>query len=1150
MAKSEKGPSSTEKKARSMQNSTSPRTTSQGTTSADATSPGLDLSLVRDPQVISRNRLPIRPSGVFTPSLDEARRATSTNLVSRIDSRLGGEFTLNLNGEWDFRAFSSPTALTSTDIVGPTDPVSSDGEWSVVEVPGALTLQSWGGPAVGRGNGLRAFATPHYTNVIMPFEGEPPSVPEANLTGLYRKSVEVPPTWHGHRIVLRLGAAESVAEVFVDGTSVGAATDSRLPSEFQLEAEAGSTFELAIAVTRYSAQTWLEDQDQWWHAGIQRDVTLHCLPRSAITHVKALPGLVMDIDGGATTTGTLDLDIRVDGDPRVEAGWTVEAWVEERTAGARRGQQLATTGPLALTPWESTSELASLLSGMFTDPGVARCRLEVPGIEAWSHENPVLYRLIVVLRDPDGALVHSYGCSSGFRSVAVSGNELLINGQPVLIHGTNLHEHDPVAGRYLSPGQIAESLHTMKRHNLNAVRAAHYPHDEWLAMLCDEFGLYLVDEANVETHSRQTSLCHDQRFSASIMSRITRMVERDQVHPSIIIWSLGNESGYGAIHDAAAAWIRRYDPSRPLQYEGPFMHDLFAEAPVSDIVCPMYSPISEITRWAAERVAEPGDSATPGVGSLDHRRPLILCEYSHAMGNSNGSIADYWRAIEDTHGLQGGFIWEWTDHGLLSFDDSGDILLGPSGEPSWSYGGDFGESPHDANFVCDGTVSAAGTPRPALAEVHHIGRPVSFCWATPLSPTGALPRIEVTNRRWFSDLSDLSFVWELRVDGVVTETGELSVAPIGPQASRLIPAPIKRADLRALASGSAVHLDLRASTKAKGKSLPKGHLVAVDQLVVVESQAPGSRTSPGDDRGALNDGAGDGAAADGGAAGGSFDALASSPTVFRALTDNDGLRVGWMRGLSGNFARWVDELGLDRCHWDPVEQLLTAASGERIALRRRVRTTGRWQHLAYEFEVPATLTDLPRLGIEWHLKSKGGWDWTDVSWFCDGPHENYVDREDSARAGVWRSEIDDTYVDYAVPQEHGNRQNLRWIALQSRQGTKRSGLLVVVASFDGGDITSALLPSVNIRRHSDAQLWHATHTHDLVADAQRNSGDAWLYINLAHRGIGTASCGPDALDEFKLGTGRGGFGIAVTAFKPGHEDPDELYRTFIGGLDE
>ncbi|MEZ5311856.1 MAG: hypothetical protein R2735_14950 [Microthrixaceae bacterium] len=189
-------------------------------------------------------------------------------------------------------------------------------------------------------------------------------------------------------------------------------------------------------------------------------------------------------------------------------------------------------------------------------------------------------------------------------------------------------------------------------------------------------------------------------------------------------------------------------------------------------------------------------------------------------------------------------------------------------------------------------------------------------------------------------------------------------------------------------------------------------------------------------------------------------------------------------------------------------------------------------------------------GHEWHLESLGSWDWTDVSWFCDGPHENYVDRHDSARAGVWRSAIDDTYVDYAVPQEHGNRQSLRWLALESRHGRKRSGLLIVVESFDGGDITSALLPTVSVRRHSDAQLWVATHTHDLVADAQRHSGDAWLYINVAHRGIGTASCGPDALDEYQLGTGRAGFGLAVTSFKPGREDPGELYRTLLRGADE
>ena len=270
----------------------------------------------------------------------------------------------------------------------------------------------------------------------------------------------------------------------------------------------------------------------------------------------------------------------------------------------------------------------------------------------------------------------------------------------------------------------------MKAHHLNAVRAAHYPHDEHLAELCDELGLYLVDEANVETHARQCSLVHDPRFGAAIVERVARMVRRDQNHPSIIMWSLGNESGDGAAHAAAAAWVRRHDPTRPLHYEGPLMHDLYAEAPETDIVCPMYSSIDDIVAWARS--------------GRDTRRPLILCEYSHAMGNSNGSLSDYWEAFETTHGLQGGFIWEWLEHGLPLPGE------GPGGRTVWGYGGDFGDTPNDANFVCDGLVSADRVPHPAMEEVRFLGRPVDVAWRDERER-----RVVVANRRWFTGIDDL-----------------------------------------------------------------------------------------------------------------------------------------------------------------------------------------------------------------------------------------------------------------------------------------------------------------------------------------------------------------------------------------------------------
>lgn len=1094
------------------------------TSSANNELSAMDLALVNDPEVVSRNRLSIRSTGTFTESIEEARSATTTDPTGSILDGPEQEFVLDLNGIWSFKLFTSPELVDSASLSGPV----GDEDWDVITVPGPFTLQGpqHANPPSQAGNGRAGYVAPHYTNVIMPFDMDPPSVPEDNPTGVYRTTLAVPESWGDRRVILRIGAVESVAEVFVDGVSIGATTDSRLPSEFQLDVDPGTSFDLAVAVTRYSAQSWVEDQDQWWHGGIQRSVTLHAVPTSSIEHVKALPGLIIEDDD--TFTGVIDLDVRLSGSPTREAGWTLEAWVETRTLDGEPGEQLVTTGAMNVPRWDAGSEAAAVISAMFTDPGVVRRQLKVPGISPWSHESPSLYRLLVVLKDPDGNAVHTYGASTGFRSVEVGGNELLINGAPVLIHGVNLHEHDMMTGRSVDPVKIRSDLVTIKRSGFNAVRASHYPHDELFAALCDEIGLYVVDEANVESHGRQLSLCHDQRFASTILQRVTRMVERDQHHPSVIIWSLGNEAGYGAVHDAAAAWIRRYDPTRVLQYEGPFMHDLYADAPVSDIVCPMYSSIDDIVRWSENK--------------RDDRRPLIMCEYSHAMGNSNGSLSDYWQAFEDVSSLQGGFIWEWTDHGLVTFGDDGVPKSGPSGLPSWAYGGDFGDTPNDANFVCDGLVSAIGDPRPAIEEVLFLSRAVSFEWSQDLDSEGLPTGVEVTNRQWFRDLSHLHARWYLTVDGVGVAEGELDLPRVGPRATNTAVMPFTVDEIVNSRPGSEIHVDFVVSVSDGYGSewLPVGHVVAGQQLGLA---ALGNRAT---NAGPLSTGTGE-------PLGGQTSDIAFAdvtwrPTVFRALTDNDGLRTGWMRGLSGNFARWVGSLGLERCEWKPDEGELVTGSGAAVSVVRTVQNSGRWERITFDIDIPETLVDLPRIGIEWKLPALDpAARWESVRWFCDGPSENYIDRRSAVRAGVWEWDIDDMYVDYALPQEHANREGLRWLALNrnSGPGWQREGLLLVVESFDPGTVARSTRPSAAVRRHSDAELWDAFHTHEL---ASLDSTDTWLYINAGHRGLGTASCGPDTLEQYRLGAGRTSMTIAVTRFDPSIEQPEDLYDEIRSSL--
>ena len=576
--------------------------------------------------------------------------------------------------------------------------------------------------------------------------------------------------------------------------------------------------------------------------GLHRTVRLISAGRTTLGSVALTPGLSPD-----RTTGTLEVEVGVDfASP--EPGWSVEFAVT--TLGGRR---LAGLAAAEVPIFEHGEPLSELISGAIWAGPVVAGRIEVAGIAPWNHESPQLYRAVVTLRSPDGAVAEVRTQRVGFRSVEVRHNELLINGEPVTILGVNRHEFDPDHGRTLSEEAMRRDLDLMKQHHVNAVRCAHYPDDPRFYDLCDEYGLYVIDEANIETHARQASLCHDPRYTAAFIERGVRMVQRDRNHACVIAWSLGNESGYGPAHDAMAAWMRRVDPSRPLHYEGPLMHDLYAEAPVTDLVCPMYATVDQITAWANS--------------GRDRRRPLILCEFNHAMGNAGG-LADYVDAFDSVQGLQGGFIWEWCDHGLRRSDGS----LG--------FGGDFGEERHDANFCCDGLVSADRVPHPLLGEFARLAQPVRV--------TLEAGRLLVANRRWFSTLDDLWFGWELRVDGEVAARGELSVGTVAARSAihLTIPAEARRVSRRA-ATEAEVHLDVVASPRRRPPWAPRGWEAARSQVVLAAGAAP-----------ALSPAAGPAVPSDLALDLGSGLSIAAPElSLWRAPTDNDGIKQGWMSGV-------------------------------------------------------------------------------------------------------------------------------------------------------------------------------------------------------------------------------------------------------------
>ena len=665
------------------------------------------------PETISLGRLPARASLYPFPDVAAAKAYRPD-----VDPPESSPYVRSLNGDWRFSLVDRPEAIPPDFAEASFD----DANWSDLPVPSNWTMHG--------------HDRPQYTNVQMPFMTAPPNVPDENPTGLYRTVFEVPADWDGRRIVLQIGGAESVLYVWVNGAPVGMGKDSRLPQEFDVTpfVRPGGDNLLACAVVKWSDASFVEDQDQWWMGGIHRDVRLYSTATTYLADVFATATLDDDYRGGKLK---ITAKPGFSGEP--EDGWEIEA------------QLYGDNGEAVLAePLRGKVKAATKGYNPYLGPlGVLTLQTDVAAPRLWSSEAPNLYTLVVALRRGEEAVVEATSCRIGFRRIELGDRELLINGKPVLICGMNRHEHDPVRGKAITRESMIADIKLMKQFNVNAVRTSHYPNAEAWYDLCDAYGLYLIDETNLESHGFLRTICDDPRYASQFLYRAVRMVERDKNHPSIIVWSLGNESGYGASHDAMAGWIRHFDPSRPRHYEGAVWgwETGAAGARASDLICPMYPTIESIVRWAKADAA-------------NDRRPLILCEYSHAMGNSNGSLGDYWDAFETCPGLQGGFIWEWCDHGIAARTEDG--------RPFMAYGGDFGDTPNDLNFCCDGIVSADREPHPGLWEFKTLAQPVAARWADAESG-----QIEIRNKRDFTDLSDLSGTWALEVDGREVASGAL-----------------------------------------------------------------------------------------------------------------------------------------------------------------------------------------------------------------------------------------------------------------------------------------------------------------------------------------------------------------------------------------
>ena len=879
-----------------------------------------------------------------------------------------------LDGQWAFVLRGRPEDVSPADVTGAT------GGWASVEVPGCWTMQG--------------FDRPQYTNVQMPFPGPPPHVPDANPTGVYRRAVTVPSSWRDRRIVLHVAGAESVLYVHVDGVAVGMGKDSRLPQEFDIthHVEPGRSVDLALSVVRWSDATYLEDQDHWHHAGLHRRVFLYATPPVHIADVH----LVADYDP-ATGDGQLTAQVSVDTEGPPPRGWTVRV-----TAAGQSGE--------AGVRFEHPENWA--VNAMVFEGRGASVSLSVPGVARWTAETPNLHDVTVALVDTAGADVDVVSQRVGFRRVVVEGAELLINGRPVLIKGVNRHDHDPRRGKAVTQESIEADVVLMKQHNINAIRTSHYPNDAHLYDVCDRLGMYVVDEANVEAHAYLRSLTKDPTWIAALMDRIVRMAQRDKNHPSIIMWSLGNESGDSPAHQAAASWLRAWDGTRPIHYEGGIGEDLMVTGmadipaslarlhPESDVVAPMYTEVQHLVGWATRHHPD---------------RPLILCEYIHAMNNSCGGLDDYWTAIRTLPGLQGGFVWDWVDQALVQQLDDGTERL--------AYGGDFGDEPNDGAFCLNGLVSADRRPHPSLLELAKIVQPVRI---RPLDAGRGL--LEVTNEHDFVDLEWLRPLWVIHVDGEEVGVGELEPLTLGPGDAAAVQIPMPPL---VLGPGERAHLTLSFRTRDTLAWAPAGHEVAVGQFEV--AAAPGATRAPGPVR----------------ASPPTLGSLEPVFTLWRAPIDNEtfGPRHADRWERLGIIAPWE---GTTDVEVDPTGGLV----------------------VTHVVVVPAAVNDVARVGVRLRLGSAVA----TVDWLGEGPHESYSDRRASARVGRWSTAVHDWPVPYVHPQASGNRTGVRWLRFLDAAGQpvvvidQLGGLDVTVARVTDEELaTTAHLEDLPVR--DDCFVW-------------------------------------------------------------------------------
>jgi beta-galactosidase len=843
------------------------------------------------------------------------------------------------------------------------------------------------------------------------YKKAPPAIPhDWNPVGSYKRNFKVPSDWKNKEVFLHFGAVSSAFYVWVNEQLVGYSEDSKVPAEFNITKYLkGGRNSVAVEVYRWSDGSYLEDQDFWRLSGIQRTVFLHARPKTYIADFFAVGDLENNYSDGVLKLNVLLKSIAANaGDLKLSASLFND------------GQELYS---------ESRDvKLADNKVNVYFEK-------KFPEIKKWSAESPRLYSLVVTLKDKDGNISESVGSKIGFRKVELLNSQLLVNGVAILLKGTNMHEHNELTGHVIDEATVMKDILVMKSNNINAVRTSHYPQQEFWYEMCDKYGLYLVDEADIESHGigydKDVTLADKPEWAAAHLDRMQRMVERDKNHSSVIIWSMGNEAGDGLNFLNGYKWIKARDLTRPVQYE---RAEKETNAPErhTDIWCNMYAPIEEIEAYAKD---------------AKNDRPMILCEYAHAMGNSTGNLQDYWDVIEKYPKLQGGFIWDWVDQGILKTNESG--------EKYWTYGGDYGDlgMPSDGNFCLNGLVWPDRTPHPGLFEVNKVYQYVGF---TPVDLKTGM--IKIKNKYDFTDLSEFNFDWEIVSDGNVVQSGKVPLPAVKPKAELDILLPFEKIDP---APGAEYFLNIRISRSAEWNYVPEDHVYATaqfklplegkpvpakfDKLAVLQTKTVEKKLFvSGVDMNITFD-LGSGKLESFNYKGKELIKKGPEPDFWRPPTDND---YGYdMDKLLGVWKKAGERISITKANIsqpDLGKVVVTfnydipGSDGQKIGGYATIFTIYGSADVVVKnifSKVSEKVPEIPRMGMQMQLPAE----FTNLKWLGRGPQENYTDRKTAADVGLYESTVADQYTPYIRPQENGYKTDTRWLALTNDNGT---GILV------------------------------------------------------------------------------------------------------------